>query len=84
MLEFADRRQDRDHQPALRGRGVDCRLAQRLEANASLGETIECVEKITGAPGQAVEPADHRSVVPAGGLEEPGSEKFVRDFSKGA
>jgi hypothetical protein len=71
-LEFADRRQDADHQPALRGRGVDRRLAQRLEANASLGETVERVEEIAGAAGQAVEPGHHDGVVRADGLVEPG------------
>jgi hypothetical protein len=37
-----------------------------------LAEPVEGVEQITGAAGQAVEPANHHSVARASGLEEPG------------
>src|SRR5260221_12305608 len=56
-LELGEPTEHRQHQPAVRSRGVAPCVLEALEAGAAFGNGMQDVEQVACAPGQPVEPS---------------------------
>ena len=60
MLEFGKAAENRQHQFAVRRRGIGPSIGERLEGRARLGDGVHDIEQITGRSSEAIEPRyDH-------------------------
>ena len=55
-LKLREPTKDRQHQPAVRCRGVGPAIGQRFETGSSLGDGVEDVEQVAGRAGQTIQP----------------------------
>src|SRR6516165_9593284 len=65
-LELRKATQDREHQPAMWGRGVGPGVSEALESRAGFGDRVEHVEQVPRRTGQPIEPRDQEDIA---GLE---------------